>query len=201
MVRYKYIMGIFFACLLFTLFLYPYLPNHIAVHWNQHGEPNEFARKQVVAVFIPCLIIFFHGLMYMISQYVYKFNRDDHFVVMRFKKNVTLFLLFIHMLVLFISLGTVIPFQIGLIIGISVFLFMISKGFKKSDKKEEEPIKLQKIRLLSQRIFQSMACIILISLFLKLEWGFYLLVSVICCGSISFMFCILYAYILENYET
>lgn len=193
-------MGIFFACLLFTLFLYPYLPYYLAVHWNQSNEANEFAGKQVVVLFIPCLIIFLHGLIYMVSQYVYKFSKDAHSIVMGFEKNVFLFLLYIHALILSINMGIGIPFQMGLTIGISAFLFMISKGFKKG-KKAEEPVTLQKIRLCSQRIFQSMACIVLISLFLKLEWGFYLLISVISCGSIAFMSYILYSYILENYET
>ncbi|CAI8971511.1 MULTISPECIES: DUF1648 domain-containing protein [Bacillus] len=201
MVRYKYIMGIFLAGLLFTLFLYPNLPNYLAVHWNQNGEPNEYARKQVVVLFIPCLIVFFHGLLYIISRYVYKLNENDHYIVMRFKENVSLFLLFIHMFILAIGTGIDIPFQTGLIIGISGFLFMVSKGFKKGRKKEEEPIVLQKIRLFSQRIFQYMSLIILICLFLKLQWGFYLLIGVISCGSIAFMCCILYSYILENYET
>ncbi|PFE04041.1 DUF1648 domain-containing protein [Bacillus cereus] len=200
MVRYKYMIGIFLACFLFTLFLSPYLPNYLAVHWNQDGEPNEYARKQVVMLFIPCLIICLHGLLYIISHYVYKFNENDRNIVMRFKENVSLFLLFIHMLILVIGIGIDIPFQIGLIIGISAFLFMVSKGFKKGRKKEEEPIVLQKIRLFSQRIFQYMSFIILICLFLKLQWGFYLLIGVISCGSISFMFCILYSYILGNYE-
>lgn len=191
-------MGIFLASFLFTLFLYPYLPNDLAVRWNQSGEPNEYARKLVVVLFIPCLIIFFHGLLYIISHYIYKFNEHNYYIVMRFKESVSLFLLFIHMLILAIGTGIDIPFQTGLIIGISAFLFMVSKGFKK--RKKEEPMVLQKIRLFSQRIFQCMSLIILLCLFLKLKWGFYLLVGVISCGSISFMFCILYAYILENYE-
>ncbi|TKH10016.1 hypothetical protein FC694_26795, partial [Bacillus wiedmannii] len=66
---------------------------------------------------------------------------------------------------------------------------------------EKDPIKLQKIRLMSRRIFQMMACSILFSLFLNLKWGFYVLLSVISSGSILFMFYILYAYIIESYET
>ncbi|MGE0993573.1 DUF1648 domain-containing protein, partial [Bacillus sp. GMa5/2] len=42
MIKYKYVLGIFFACLLVTLCLYPYLPTRMAVHWNVNGEPNEF---------------------------------------------------------------------------------------------------------------------------------------------------------------
>ena len=58
MIKYKYVLGIFFACLLVTLCLYPYLPNRMAVHWNVNGEPNEFMSKQVVVAFIRCFIIF-----------------------------------------------------------------------------------------------------------------------------------------------
>ncbi|MEY8348368.1 DUF1648 domain-containing protein [Bacillus cereus] len=198
MIKHKYMIGIFLAYFLFTLFLYPYLPNDLAVRWNHSGEPNEYARKLVVVLFIPGLIIFFHGLLYIISHYVYKFNKHNYYIVMKFKESVTLFLLFIHMLILIIGTGIDIPFQTGLIIGTSAFLFMISKGFKK--RKEEEPIVLQKIRLFSQRIFQCMSLIVLFCLFLKMKWGLYLLVGVISCGSISFMFCILYVYILEMYE-
>lgn len=43
----------------------------MAVHWNENGEPNEFMSKQVVVAFIPCLIIFLHGLMYIISHNIY----------------------------------------------------------------------------------------------------------------------------------
>ncbi|WP_459500918.1 DUF1648 domain-containing protein [Bacillus sp. C1] len=200
MIKYKYMIGIFFSCLLFTLFLYPYLPNELAVHWNQSGEPNEYAKKQIVVVFIPCLIIFLHVLLYIISHYVYKFNKNNNDIMMRFKENVFLFLLFIHILILVIGTGVDIRFQTGLIIGSSAFLFMVSKGFKEG-KQEKEPIVLQKMRVCSQRIFRYMALIVFICLFLKLEWGFYLVIGVISLGSISFMFFILYSYILENYET
>ncbi|MGN4423965.1 DUF1648 domain-containing protein [Bacillus cereus group sp. MYBK30-1] len=201
MVKYKYILGIFFACLLFTLCLYPYLSSRMAVHWNESGVPNEFMSKQVVILFIPCLIIFLHGLVYIISHNIYKFNKGEQFIISGFIKSITLFMLFIHMLILLINLGSIISFQTGLTIGISMFLFMLSKEFKKAKGTEKEPIKLQKIRLVSRRIFQVMACSILLSLFLNLKWGFYLLISVISCGSILFMFYILYAYILESYET
>ena len=46
-----------------------------------------------------------------------------------------------------------------------------------------------------------MACGILFSLFLNLEWGFYVLLSVISCGSMLFMLYIFYSYIIESYET
>ena len=201
MVKYKYLLGIFFACLLFTLCFYPYLSSRMAVHWNENGVPNEFMRKQVVVLFIPCLIIFLHGLVYIISHNIYKFDKEEHFIINGFIQSVTLFMLFIHMLILFINSGSIISFQTGLTIGISMFLFMLSKEFKKVKGTEKEPIKLQKIRLVSRRIFQVMACSILLSLFLSLKWGFYVLISVISCGSILFMFYILYAYILESYET
>ncbi|MBE5105640.1 DUF1648 domain-containing protein [Bacillus thuringiensis] len=201
MVKYKYILGIFFACLLFTLCLYPYLPGRLAVHWNVNGEPNEFMSKQVVVAFIPCLIIFSHGFVYIISHNIYKFNEGGHFIINGFIKTITLFMLFIHMLILFINFGSFISFQAGLTIGISMFLFMLSKEFKKIKGKEKDPIKLQKIRLVSRRIFQVMACGILFSLFLNLKWGFYVLLSVISCGSILFMFYNLYSYIIESYET
>ncbi|MDM5153923.1 DUF1648 domain-containing protein [Bacillus sp. DX1.1] len=201
MARYRFIMGIFLACLLITLVVYPYLPNYVAVHWNQSGKTNEFVRKQVFVLFIPCLIILLHSILYIISQYIYKFREADQYIVRGFEKSVFVFLLFIHMLVLTIGIGINIQFQTWLTMGISVFLFMISKGFQRETRKEEEPVVLQKIRLYSQRIFQGMAIMIWGCLFLKQEWGFYLLISVISCGSISFMFYILYAYTLENYET
>ncbi|PEX89199.1 DUF1648 domain-containing protein [Bacillus cereus] len=201
MVKYKYILGIFFACLLFTLCLYPYLPERLAVHWNVNGEPNEFMSKQVVVAFIPCLIIFLRGFVYIISHNIYKFNEGEHFIISGFIKTITLFMLFIHMLILLINFESFISFQTGLTIGISMFLFMLSKEFKKIKSKEKDPIKLQKIRLGSRRIFQVMACGILFSLFLNLKWGYYVLLSVISCGSILFMFYILYSYIIESYET
>lgn len=112
-------------------------------------------------------------------------------------------MLFIHTLILFINFGDLISFQTGLTIGISMFLFMLSKEFKKikGKEKEKDPIKLQKICLVSRRIFQVMACGILFSLFLNLEWGFYVLLSVISCGSMLFMLYIFYSYIIESYET
>jgi uncharacterized membrane protein len=110
-------------------------------------------------------------------------------------------MLFIHTLILFINFGDLISFQTGLTIGISMFLFMLSKEFKKIKGKEKDPIKLQKICLVSRRIFQVMACGILFSLFLNLEWGFYVLLSVISCGSMLFMLYIFYSYIIESYET
>ncbi|KFN04594.1 DUF1648 domain-containing protein [Bacillus clarus] len=201
MVKYKYTLGIFCACLLFTICLYPYLPNYLAVHWNESGEPNEFVTKQVVVFIIPFFVVLLYGLAYVVSHHIYKFNGDHHVIIMGFIRNVTVFILFIHMLILFINLENVISFQTGLTIGISVFLFMLSKGFKKRKEAEEEPMKLQKIRLFSRRIFQMMACIILFSLFLNLRWGFYFLISAISCGSILFMLCILYSYIIESYET
>ncbi|HDR7784155.1 TPA: DUF1648 domain-containing protein [Bacillus wiedmannii] len=201
MVKYKYILGIFFACLLVTLCLYSYLPNLMAVHWNENGEPNEFMSKQVVIAFIPCLIIFLHGFVYIISHYVYKLNEGEHVIISGFLKTITLFMLFIHLLILFINFGSMISFQTGLTIGISLFLFMLSKGFKKVKSTEKDPVNLQKIRLVSRRIFQVMACSIWFSLFLNLKWGFYVLLSVISCGSILFMFYILYSYIIESYET
>ncbi|OQR55570.1 DUF1648 domain-containing protein [Bacillus sp. CDB3] len=201
MVKYKYVLGIFFACLLLTLCIYTYLPTRMAVHWNENGVANEFISKQVVVLFLPVLIIFSHGFVYIISHNIYKFNEGEHFIVSGFIKSITLFMLFIHMLILFINLRSSIFFQTGLTIGISMFLFMLSKVFKKVKDTEKEPIKLQKIRLVSSRIFQVMACSILCSLLLSLKWGFYLLISVISCGSILFMFYILYAYILESYET
>ncbi|MED0938425.1 DUF1648 domain-containing protein [Bacillus mobilis] len=201
MVKCKYILGIFFACLLFTLCLYPYLPNLMAVHWNENGAPNEFMSKQVVTAFIPCLIIFLHGFVYIISHNIYKFNEGEHVITDGFIKTITLFMLFIHMLILFINFERSISFQTGLTIGISMFLFMLSKGFKTVKSTEKDPIKLQKIRLVSRRIFQVMACSILFSLFLNLKWGFYVLLSVISGGSILFMFYIMYSYIMESYET
>ncbi len=109
------------------------------------------------------------------------------------------------MLILFINFRKVISFQTGLTIGISMFLFMLSKEFKnikgKEKEKEKDPIKLQKIRLVSRRIFQVMAWGILFSLFLNLEWGFYVLLSIISCGSMLFMLYIFYSYIIESYET
>ncbi|MDM5192640.1 DUF1648 domain-containing protein [Bacillus hominis] len=201
MLKYKYMLGIFFACLLLTLCIYPYLPTRMAVHWNENGGANEFMSKQVVVLFIPVLIIILHGLVYVISHNIYKFNEGEHFIISGFIKSITLFMMFVHMLILFINLGNIISFQTGLTIGISVFLFMFSKVFKKVKDREKEPIKLQKIRLVSRRIFQVMACSILFSLFLNLKWGFYVLLSVISCGSTLFMFYIFYAYIIESYET
>lgn len=203
MIKYKYVLGIFFACLLLTLFLYPYLPNRMAVHWNVNGEPNEFMSKQVVVAFIPCFIIFSYGFLYIISHNIFKFNEREHGIIGGFIKKITLFMLFIHMLILFINFRKVISFQTGLTIGISMFLFMLSKEFKniKGKEKEKDPIKLQKIRLVSRRIFQVMAWGILFSLFLNLEWGFYVLLSVISCGSMLFMLYIFYSYIIESYET
>ncbi|MFA2695074.1 DUF1648 domain-containing protein [Bacillus mycoides] len=201
MIKYKYMLGIFFACLLLTLCIYPYLPTRMAVHWNENGGANEFMSKQVVALFIPVLIIILHGLVYVILHNIYKFNEGEYFIINGFIKSITLFMMFVHLLILFINLGSIISFQTGLTIGISMFLFMFSKVFKKVKDREKEPIKLQKIRLVSRRIFQVMACSILFSLLLSLKWGFYLLISVISCGSILFMFYILYAYILESYET
>ncbi|MCC2492669.1 hypothetical protein LKM14_04735, partial [Bacillus cereus] len=127
----------------------------------------------------------------------------EHGIIGGFIKKITLFILFIHMLILFINFRKVISFQTGLTIGISMFLFMLSKEFKniKGKEKEKDPIKLQKIRLVSRRIFQVMACGILFSLFLNLEWGFYVLLSVISCGSMLFMLYIFYSYIIESYET
>ncbi|MED2015520.1 MULTISPECIES: DUF1648 domain-containing protein [Bacillus cereus group] len=201
MVKYKYILGIFFVCLLVTLCLYPYLPNEMAVHWDENGGPNDFMSKQVVIAFIPFFLIFLHGLMYIISHNIYKFNEGEHVIISGFLKTITLFMLFIHMLILFINFGSMISFQTGLTIGISMFLFMLSKLFKQVQSTEKDPIKLQKIRLVSRRIFQMMACSILFSLFLNLKWGFYILLSVISSGSILFMFYILYSYIIESYET
>ncbi|AFQ25056.1 DUF1648 domain-containing protein [Bacillus thuringiensis] len=201
MIKYKYVLGIFFACLLVTLCLYPYLPNRMAVHWNVNGEPNEFMSKQVVVAFIRCFIIFSYGFLYIISHNIFKFNEREHCIIGGFIKKITLFMLFIHMLILLINFGDFIFFQTGLTIGISMFLFMLSKEFKKIKGKEKDPIKLQKIRLVSRRIFQVMACGILFSLFLNLEWGFYILLSVISCGSMLFMFYIFYSYIIESYET
>lgn len=205
MIKYKYVLGIFFACLLLTLFLYPYLPNRMAVHWNVNGEPNEFMSKQVVVASIPCFIIFSYGFLYIISHNIFKFNERGHGIIGGFIKKITLFMLFIHMLILFINFRKVISFQTGLTIGISMFLFMLSKEFKnikgKEKEKEKDPIKLQKIRLVSRRIFQVMAWGILFSLFLNLEWGFYVLLSIISCGSMLFMLYIFYSYIIESYET
>ncbi|WP_002149690.1 DUF1648 domain-containing protein [Bacillus cereus] len=201
MIKYKYMLGIFFACLSFTLCIYPYLPTRMAVHWNENGGANEFMSKQVVVLFIPVLIIILHGLVYVISHNIYKFNEGEHLIISGFIKSITLFMMFVHILILFINFGSIISFQTGLTIGISMFLFMFSKVFKKVKDREKEPIKLQKIRLVSRRIFQGMACSILFSLLLSLKWGFYLLISVISCGSILFMFYNLYAYILESYET
>ena len=200
MIKYKYILGIFFACLLVTLCLYPYLPEHLAVHWDGNGRPNEFMSKQVVIALIPCLIIFLHGLMYIISHNIYKFNEDEHVIISGFLKTITLFMLFIHMLILFINFGSMISFQTGLTIGISMFLFMLSKAFKKF-RVRKRLNQIKKIRLVSRRIFQVMACSILFSLFLNLKWGFYVLLSVISGGSILFMFYALYSYIIESYET
>lgn len=194
-------LGIFFACLSLTLCIYPYLPTRMAVHWNENGGANEFMSKHVVVLFIPVLIIILHGLVYVISHNIYKFNEGEHLIISGFIKSITLFMMFVHILILFVNLGSIISFQTGLTIGISMFLFMFSKVFKKVKDREKEPIKLQKIRLVSRRIFQGMACSILFSLLLSLEWGFYLLISVISCGSILFMFYNLYAYILESYET
>ncbi|MGR6010666.1 DUF1648 domain-containing protein [Bacillus paranthracis] len=201
MIKYKYILGIFFACFLVTLCLYPYLQEHLAVHWDGNGRPNEFMSKQVVIALIPCLIIFLHGLMYIISHNIYKFNEDEHVIISGFLKTITLFMLFIHMLILFINFGSMISFQTGLTIGISMFLFMLSKAFKKSSEYGKRPNQIKKIRLVSRRIFQVMACSILFSLFLNLKWGFYVLLSVISGGSILFMFYALYSYIIESYET
>ena len=173
----------------------------MAVHWNVNGEPNEFMSKQVVVAFIPCFIIFSYGFLYIISHNIFKFNEREHGIIGGFIKKITLFMLFIHTLILFINFGDLISFQTGLTIGISMFLFMLSKEFKKIKGKEKDPIKLQKIRLVSRRIFQVMACSILFSLFLNLKWGFYVLLSVISGGSILFMFYALYSYIIESYET
>lgn len=173
----------------------------MAVHWNENGRPNEFMSKQVVIAFIPFLIIFLHGFVYIISHNIYKFNQGEYVIISEFLKTITLFMLFIHMLILYIHFGSMVSFQTGLTIGISMFLFMLSKGFNKVKSTDKDPIKLQKIRLVSRRIFQVMACSILISLFLNFKWGFYVLLSVISCGSILFMFYILYSYIIESYET
>ncbi|CKH49997.1 Predicted integral membrane protein [Streptococcus pneumoniae] len=173
----------------------------MAVHWNVNGEPNEFMSKQVVVAFIPCFIIFSYGFLYIISHNIFKFNERGHGIIGGFIKKITLFMLFIHMLILFINFRKVISFQTGLTIGISMFLFMLSKEFKKIKGKEKDPIKLQKIRLVSRRIFQVMAWGILFSLFLNLEWGFYVLLSIISCGSMLFMLYIFYSYIIESYET
>lgn len=111
----------------------------MAIHWNENGEPNEFMSKQVVIAFIPCLIIFLHGFVYIISHNIYKFNEGEHVIISGFLKTITLFMVFIHMLILFINFGSRIAFQTGLTIGISMFLFMLSKGFKtvKSTKKTQ----------------------------------------------------------------
>lgn len=45
-----------------------------------------------------------------------------------------------------------------------------------------------------------MVCGILFLLFLNLEWGFYVLFSVISCGFMLFMLYIFYLYIIESYE-
>ena len=58
----------------------------MAVHWNGNGGPNEFMSKQVVVLFIPCLIIFLHGFVYIISHNIYKFNEREHFIISGFIK-------------------------------------------------------------------------------------------------------------------
>lgn len=116
----------------------------MAVHWDGNGRPNEFMSKQVVIALIPCLIIFLHGLMYIISHNIYKFNEDEHVIISGFLKTITLFMLFIHMLILFINFGSMISFQTGLTIGISMFLFMLSKAFKKSSEYGKRPNQIKK---------------------------------------------------------
>ncbi|OOR31790.1 DUF1648 domain-containing protein, partial [Bacillus mycoides] len=81
MIKYKYMLGIFFACLLLTLCIYPYLPTRMAVHWNENGGANEFMSKQVVVLFIPVLIIILHGLVYVILHNIYKFNEGEYFII------------------------------------------------------------------------------------------------------------------------
>ena len=115
----------------------------MAVHWNENGEPNEFMSKQVVVAFIPCLIIFLHGLMYIISHNIYKFNEDEHVIISGFLKTITLFMLFIHMLILFINFGSMISFQTGLTIGISMFLLCLVRRLKSAEY-GKDPIKLKR---------------------------------------------------------
>lgn len=89
---------------------------------NVNGQPNEFMSKQVVVAFIPCFIIFSYGFLYIISHNIFKFNEREHGIIGGFIKKITLFMLFIHTLILFINFGDLISFQTGLTIGISMFL-------------------------------------------------------------------------------
>lgn len=183
-----------------SILAYPYLPNIIAIHWHTSGEADEFVNKKAVFM-LPVLLVLIHSLFFIAEQYIYKIQGEGKRMIRNMEFIVFFFLLFIYFILILIGMGVNLHFQRWLIAGIGLFLFMLSKSFKRIEGAETEPEMLRKIRFYSKYIFRVMAIAVIACLPMKSEWSFYALITIMSCGAIMFMSCVLYEYILESYKT
>ncbi|WP_369900532.1 DUF1648 domain-containing protein [Bacillus manliponensis] len=197
MKAYKYII---FISSVMSIFAYPYLSDIIAIHWRLNGKADEFVNKQAVFM-LPILLLFIHSIFLFAEQYIYKMQGDGKRMIRNMESIILLFLLYIHSILILIGIGVSLHFQSWLTVGIGLFLFLLSKCFKRIGAEEAEPKMLRKIRLYSKYTFRVMAIAVIICLPLQNEVSFYALITIMSCGAVIFMSCVLYEYILESYKT
>lgn len=183
-----------------SVFAYLYLPDVIAIHWNVNGKADKFVNKQVVFM-LPVLLLVIHSIFFVAEQYIYKIQGEGKWMVRNMESIVFLFLLYIQSILIVIGIGVSLHFQRWLTVGIGLFLFMLSKCFKRIGEADSEPKMLQRTRFYSKYTFRMMAIAVIVCLPLKSELSFYALITIMSCGAIVFMSCVLYEYILESYKT
>jgi len=111
--------------LILSLYFYPQLPEIIPSHFDLHGNPDKFAPKMNVIIFVPALIIGLYLLLTFIPLIdpFWRRIQKKYTLFLLFRDFILLFFLFFYLLVLIAAKrGSLPPQALGLGLG---FLFIL----------------------------------------------------------------------------
>lgn len=106
-IRYILLLTIIFLSFSISVYLYPLLPESIAIHWDAEGKPNNYTSKIFGILIIPIIIVFLSLLFLIIPKIdplksnIEKFRKYyDYFVV-----SLLFFMFLIHLWMLLWNIG------------------------------------------------------------------------------------------------
>jgi len=115
-------------CFIITIFFYPYLPQKMASHWGASGEVNGFMPKEVSAFLVPLIatvlafVLYYTPKLDPLQKNIEKFR--EHYE--RFIVHLTVFFLFLQVIILLWNVGIQIDFNI--VMGLAFALLFFSIG-------------------------------------------------------------------------
>ncbi|MFG6147642.1 SdpI family protein [Halobacillus sp. B23F22_1] len=115
--RYMYIWFLIAVSFGVSLFVLPYLPEQVAMHWNIYGEADQFWNKSIAVFFIPLLMLGMAALLVLLPKI--DPNKAN------FKKFSTSYQMIVHVILVFLFLLHVVTlgYNLGWAIDISLVIF------------------------------------------------------------------------------